>query len=249
MTDHQLLLANLVVTIVGVLGALYLQHVGNKIQIRQAIAFEASSTVAAESSAAQVRLPQWPVRAIALLVLGMWFAVGYDIYDRHTAFQEQGPILMAYGGGGIVTACAGIINGAALTEYSQDYNAAIVCGFDDASIDRFQDNNITISSSHTILQGQMSVQTNFSQAMLAEYLKLRDRVRASQPTEPQPTMAEAYWFEVVLLPKDSSPANFKTLSDIEKLGGKILSRQMPSAHDTLNQMIRLAPVAQNGKAS
>lgn len=85
MTDHQILFATLIVTILGTAGTLYLTHVGNQ-------HFAAQNRIMVDQGGGQAsqtyRPPKWPIWTMLGLVLLVWAAVAYDIYERDYRVPE-----------------------------------------------------------------------------------------------------------------------------------------------------------------
>lgn len=214
MTDHQILLATLVVTILGTIGGLYLSYRGNqhfanqnKIMVSQG----------GGQMSEQYRPPKWPILTMVALVLLVWLAAGVDIYVR--ANSGPPPETFLAWGGGEVGQCYSVIDGSQLTRWETGYRVIIVCGVPDPHIDRFRDPNVTISSPYTIRPEAISISTPFSNEMAQKVSKVLKTIAKTLPKAPLITFST--WFQVAVIPESCSTADIHQLADISKCGGMV----------------------------
>ena len=127
------------------------------------------------------------------------------------------------------------VNGKALMDFARDYNVAIVSGINDAKIDKFENTKIAVSGPFTITPIPIQIEVNHSPAMLAEreaYIsKFKEDFKAANPEVPKGTRIiipylQDTWNETVLIPKGASTSGIARLSDVERINGRIISREI-----------------------
>jgi hypothetical protein len=154
---------------------------------------------------------------IITLLLLTWVAVGYDFYDRH--LPSPPTIHEVLTGWGTINGCAGTVDGSRLANWQDKYAVALVCGVNEASVDRFVDKRFTISSLYTIVSGGTGITVPYSKTMASAMAKMKRN--APQPPPPE-QVAVSVWYAVVLLPKDVPVTEIVQLSDVSHRGGIIL---------------------------
>ncbi|HVP49337.1 MAG TPA: hypothetical protein VMT32_22245, partial [Bryobacteraceae bacterium] len=106
--------------------------------------------------------------------------------------------------------CLTGIDGSHLSNFRDKYYLVAICGVMDPAVDRLEDTRIVVSAPFNIMD---------SVIILARY-KNQQEAEIFRPTEQRPTVQA--WHEAVLLPKDADVAKITRLSDVPRLGGKIL---------------------------
>src|SRR2546426_2358049 len=125
--------------------------------------------------------------------------------------RVRGQIVVAWGS---VEGCREDINGKALMDYQDKYKVAFICGLKDDTKDKFEDEDVTVSSLFTI-RPSIEIRVPLSSKMAA-------RKAATRST--------AIWYETILLPNGTDVSLIHRVSDVPRYGGKILIFE-PSAND------------------
>jgi hypothetical protein len=102
--------------------------------------------------------------------------------------------------------CSVVVDTAKLGSFRKDYKLAVVCGVLDPKKDRMEDENISVSAPFTIVAGGVPILVPTRPAM-APLLQQG---------------AAQVWFDPIIVPNDVSVDKITRLSDVRKLGGKIL---------------------------
>jgi hypothetical protein len=155
--------------------------------------------------------------AIGLLLssLSLYFNYRPRIIERtvvQTVEKGEKPRVIVSWGAGDVAACAERLDLTSIVNYTDKFEVTAICGIEDASVDRFEDQRITISSLRTIIAGQINVVTPLSKEMLTAVKQL-NAVGIKNYSQ---------WNEVVLLPKGTLVSDIHKLSDVHRYQGKIL---------------------------
>lgn len=116
-------------------------------------------------------------------------------------------IIVSWGSNG--QECHAVLDTSRLSGFKKQYDIALVCGVDDATIDKLKNPAITITKPYTIVPGQIQVAERASKLM-AEKMPVGATVTV--------------WHEAVLLPKDVHMSSINNLSDVVKRGGKIINQ-------------------------
>jgi hypothetical protein len=138
--------------------------------------------------------------------------------------KANGESLFLRWGGGRAGECEAIVDGKPLLTYAKEYNAVVICGLPRANVDRFADQAIAVSRTFTIddsgFLAQMPVTAPMRQAA-------RDFAKGTSPPAElkgrRLAVSMMVLYEVALLPKGVESANIKTLADVSKFGGRVLS--------------------------
>ena len=115
-----------------------------------------------------------------------------------------------------------------LREFAREYDVAVMCGFSAATVDRYEDTNVTLSRAVPLNPGEITFLTPVSKEMSAfgdsELRKALEALQASSPTLVLKGGVANFpvWFELVLIPKGATATNIHKLSDVTRLGGKML---------------------------
>jgi hypothetical protein len=108
--------------------------------------------------------------------------------------------------------CAALIETSRLITFANKYKIAFVCGIPDATQDKFEDDRVTVSNLFTITPNPVAIVAPYSGRM---------QVFAKSLSGPD-NKAISTWYEAILLPSDVSSDKITKLSDVVKLGGKII---------------------------
>jgi hypothetical protein len=124
--------------------------------------------------------------------------------------------------GGELLACLVTVDGSRVAEFAPQYNLLMICGIGRPDAERSADRAISVSKAFTIEPKDFEIEEPVSGPMRV----LLAEITRSNPTPPfqQPRRLheEALWYELALLPKGVDSFAVRTLSDIERLGGRIL---------------------------
>ena len=120
--------------------------------------------------------------------------------------------------------CSVSVDPTGLLKYRDAYEVGVICGFTDPAIDKFEDQNVTITPLYTIGLQPFDIATPWSKPMAAA---LEKAAQEAKRLSHNPCAAGAIptWFEVVVLPKGTNIADIHKLSDVPRFGGIILSQQ------------------------
>jgi hypothetical protein len=151
---------------------------------------------------------QRPTLVVAVLMLLTWASVGYDYYDRHYRSSAPTPVVEAYGvtpgpGGGFMAT----VNGAEMQEYHSDYKAILIVRVAYANVDEMTDPRIEKSTEYTITNGPM---------LMAVVPHPEFKLNLSS------THDNVIVYYAAVLPRGISEGQIVSLSDVTRLGGKIL---------------------------
>jgi hypothetical protein len=107
--------------------------------------------------------------------------------------------------------CSTVVDTTKLVSFRKDYKLAMVCGVIDPLKDRQEDESIGVSAPFTIVPGGIPIIAPPRPAMAAV---LQNNVQPHQ-----------IWFDPIILPNGISVDKIAKLSDVPRLGGKILRPQ------------------------
>lgn len=173
----------------------------------------------------------------ALLVLGLlvssaslYFNYRPRIVEKTVVQTVQEPPRQIFKAWGSTdpTKCFSVLDTVRLMNYADKYDVAVICGLTDPTVDKFEDQRITVSSTYTIRPGDLEIAAPLSMAMTNAVQHLRDEAVKSLPTKPKRgtviTLQIPMWYETVLILKGTLAADIRKLSDVPRYGGKILSQ-------------------------
>ncbi len=143
-------------------------------------------------------------RVLAGMLVLTWIFLCYDVIDRHYYHPVIGHLLKLWGGS--AGGCAGVVDGTLLLKWRDTYDAALVCGVMDSSVDQFKNRRII----HTDLFGIVPA----DMPMLKVYDATQNGWFASA--------GGRGWLHVILLPKHSDLSEISTLADVIRDGGLVL---------------------------
>lgn len=103
--------------------------------------------------------------------------------------------------------CVAMVDTSKMEGFRKNYKLALACGITDPLRDRIEDEAISVSGPYTIVPGGVPITVPTRPAMAA-LLK--------------PAIQQQIWFDAIILPNDISTDKVTRLSDVSKLGGKIL---------------------------
>jgi hypothetical protein len=130
-----------------------------------------------------------------------------ELQKQLASKQHFSPILMGYGGQG--PQCTAIINVGPILQYKDSHNVLVVCGFTDATVDKQEDQRITVSHPYTITPENISIVTPFGPSMMSVAKQFKNGQMVS------------VWYQVILLPKGTGAENIHKLSDVPRNGGMV----------------------------
>ncbi len=180
---------------------------------------------------APARRPYWPWLVVGLSV---WIPFYLTYQSRFAPVAQPAPNLASVLKGWGVTdpnICGVDIDSTALMPWRDRYDVGLICGIPDASIDKYQDTAITVSSRFTIRADKFPIVMPVSKEMAA---KSDGIISAEKNQLPQGVPKDTTgvpvqrWYEVVLFRKDSDVSGIRRLADVSKLGGVVLSLGLPS---------------------
>jgi hypothetical protein len=117
-------------------------------------------------------------------------------------------------------ACAVTVDGAGLQQFARQYNIVMMCGLEQRG-DRLTDRTITVSDAFTIEPRDFDIEEAVSGAMRVVLADAAHSRHAESP-EAQRLVEEKLWYELALLPKGADAFEIRNLSDVERLGGRLL---------------------------
>lgn len=139
--------------------------------------------------------------------------------------------------------CVTSINGEALRDFKDSFDVVVVCGVGDAQVDRIANTKITASEPFAIIPSGILIKVVFSGEAKDEIdrqyreaeIAVKSKLADLQTTCPPPVaIAIETWREVVLVPKNTQASEIRSLGDVNRLGGKVLSREL--LNGTLRQI-------------
>jgi hypothetical protein len=184
------------------------------------------------------KIASWSERRhwiLLLFIFGGFVFAGYGWYmSYHRDLQpsptvallpsEREPLrLIGWGNNGQL--CTATIEASASSrEYRDKYEMALVCGFQNPMVDMFKDSDVAISPLFTI-------QPNITSITVPNRQEMNDRLKSQIETivkqSPLPkgtpfTVSFAWWFRVVVLPKNTDMSSIHRLADVPTHGGEVL---------------------------
>jgi hypothetical protein len=134
--------------------------------------------------------------------------------------------LSRWGGG--AESCEWTVHGDALREFASKYRVIAICGAVLEGVDRFSNVGITVSDRFRIEPHSITIRTQLSTPMKAQ---MGDVIRRTRALVPKPAanlgIEFGLWFDVAVIPEGVDAALIKTLSDVERFGGKVLHSSPP----------------------
>lgn len=129
--------------------------------------------------------------------------------------------------------CQEVADGSQLMKWSGKYKVGFVCGLDDPTRDKLDDDRISISQAFTIHPGNIQMAVRFSPLMQGEisrrWKSIGNEVIPAGSVENMvpPGLPMITWSEKVLFSKTTKVSDIHRLSDIPRHGGVILSQGFP----------------------
>ena len=114
--------------------------------------------------------------------------------------------------------CAMHFNTVPLARFANDFVLVLLCGVGDATMDRHEDTEITISSPFGIFDRDLQIAVDYSPQMLQHIERLRGDT--STPI--------GIWHQPVLLPIGIDGQQVRKLSDVNRFGGIMIVGRPPS---------------------
>lgn len=167
-------------------------------------------------SRSMVSTRRWPIIGVALMTVIAWAAVGFDFYDRHFGSSLKREAIMSWGAVGqqlhpgdpfgppVYTL---LIDGSALQEYKDKFNAMLIVRVPYSNVDRLSDPAIEKSVLYSIENGPMP---------LAHPSDGRLKFPGGQLTYVE--------FNLALLPKTITADQIMRLQDVSSLGGILVAK-------------------------
>ena len=108
--------------------------------------------------------------------------------------------------------CTVSIDTSKLVSFRDKYKVIAVCGIGDPTIEKLDDDRITVSNAFEIIPGAIQIQTPYSERM-----KQFGVAHGTNPFD--------VWFEAVIIPNDVQPGRIGRLRDVLGMNGKIIRPQ------------------------
>jgi hypothetical protein len=162
--------------------------------------------------------PNW-----ALLISSAIVAFLFGVLCAVNSTGAVPQTIMAWGSGDVHT-CAATVNTAKLVSFRKDYKVAVVCGFQDVTKDRLDDETISVSNLFTITGSGISITMPVRDVMQKKVSDLIEQAKAATGN-PNVSVQMPTWYDVVLLPNDVMPSKISKLGDVITFKGKILNPQ------------------------
>jgi len=112
------------------------------------------------------------------------------------------------GWGGNTAQCNAVVDTTRLQTFKDTYKLVLICGVENPTMDKMEDERILISNPFDIRPGGVAIVANYSHKL--------DELKAIQGTV-------QVWEMIAMMPPGVSREKISKLSDIEKLNGKILA--------------------------
>lgn len=128
------------------------------------------------------------------------------------------------------------LNGAGLLDFAKDFDVMIVAGPSVSIGDKFRDTRTAVSEPHTIVNAKIGAHIPFKGTALGAAMAQagEELVAALKKANPNvdipPRSIGGYfdvWREPVLVPKGTRSSDIRSLSDVRRIGGKIISTDVP----------------------
>jgi len=146
---------------------------------------------------------------IALFLAGMWYKFGSwalgKYYQQQTGIPQE--MIKAWAGHGTIHSM--MIDGKYLSSYKNKYNLLLIGEVPMPGIDTMTSKSIKKSVVYTITDGEITLVVDM----------------VGIPTPIQSNGYVIFYTHVALIPKNVSPDKITTLSDVERMGGKIIARR------------------------
>jgi hypothetical protein len=200
--------------------SLYLLYRQNEIQAK------ALNPVSAKSGKVPISMFRryWPMAVMIVLMAICW--IPYLLSRRpadQIALPSKQKIILTWGAE--APNCILSLNGAALMEFAGESNVVMACGITDDRVDKFEDENITLSSPFTIHSAVIDISAPYSARMAATADRLYQEATRNLPAPPKINvrLQIRIWNEVVIVPKGTNMSDIRKLSDVARHRGRVLS--------------------------
>ncbi len=191
-----------------------------------------------------------PYGVAALLAFGFsagWLAAGYfyaerfAVMEKLTQLNQSGAAtagkkenerpgrsprgVVASYGGGAPSSCAAILDSTDVKEFADKFDLALVCGVHRPNKDRYTDTAITVSPKFHIGDSSINVDVPASPLMKSATTEYVAAVSATMPLDQRRGLAAnvTTWYTAVLLPKEIQPTDIHALTDVSRLGGRVVT--------------------------
>jgi hypothetical protein len=118
--------------------------------------------------------------------------------------------LVVKGWGNTPIGCTAIIDTSRLLANKDRYKMGLACGLMDTTTERLEDERITISNPFQIIPGEIPIAATYRPQMIQRMKELQSG-------------SNNMWFEPLLIPNGVKTSEIKTLGDLLKRGGKLVS--------------------------
>jgi hypothetical protein len=145
----------------------------------------------------------------------------------HPPSTLRRPVIKAWGTTGPF--CISVIDGSSLADFQDRYMVAIACGIQDATVDKFEDKRITISTLFNLRTADITIAVPHSKEMGEALKKLtEDALKGVQvPKGMSVGVNVTVWYEAFLVPKGTELSAIHKLSDVPRVGVEILAVNAP----------------------
>jgi hypothetical protein len=127
--------------------------------------------------------------------------------------------------------CIVKVDGTQLLKWKEKYNVGFICAFEDATLDKFEDDRISVSPSFSIHQGEIRMVIPWSPKMSDVADRRFEEAKKALPKEASknpPHLRVQVWNEIILIAKSSKVSDIHRLSDVARYGGAVVSQGLPS---------------------
>jgi hypothetical protein len=171
----------------------------------------------------------WSYRSVAIVVVLMalsWLpyvlGAGTSTTPTRTIGGQPTILRQTLVGGQL---CGGSVDVSQLKRFGADYDVALMCGFNDPTVDRFEDHRTTITKPFGIhAQADLLPMSRPYSAVMTETIqKTLESVKI--PKGAIVNVNVSTWTEIVLVRRGTGTSDIHKLSDVVKHGGKILSQE------------------------
>jgi len=164
------------------------------------------------------------------------FFIGITITVSATATLPI--IIQNYAGDSVNKTCSALLDTSRLLGFQNDYQLVLICGVSDPTIDPQEDTRIAVSSAFHINGGPMEIVTPLGRMDQAWKNQL-----AAHPGE---NVQFPMWHTIVALPNGIDPTTINRVSDVEKIGGRILTDPI-GGYSSPMVVLNPAPASPPGK--
>jgi hypothetical protein len=177
-------------------------------------------------------VPRTYLAIVALVIT--WGLFAGDIYVRYTHHGKRvvtvttipGPL---QGNGAPESLCNFLVNGPAVSQFATllpdaPKNSVVIaiCGLENASVDIYKDEGITISKPYTFRPNVFMISVPYSERMAETVRNYNQRFAPPKGATPAPAIGAYLWFNLALMPKGRNVDDLRSLSDVQHEGGKLL---------------------------